>query len=54
MAGIGEVCSYAGAVLLYTDYQVKRRENEALTAEKVYWMLPSSVNKVASKSVQVS
>ena len=52
MAGIGEVCSHVGAILFYIDCQVKRRENKTVTDEKAYWMLPSSINKVASKSVQ--
>ena len=52
MAGIGEVCSHVGTILFYTDCQVKRGENTTVTDEKAYWMLPPSINKVVSKSVQ--
>ena len=42
MAGLGESCSHAGAILFYVEAAVRMRDSKTVTGEKAHWMLPSA------------
>ena len=46
MAGLGESCTHVAALLFAIEAAVRIREIKSVTAEKAYWMLPSSLDKV--------
>ena len=46
MAGLGESCTHVAALLFAIEAAVRIRETKTVTAEKAYWVLPSSLDKV--------
>ena len=46
MAGLGESCTHVAALLFAIEAAVRIREIKSVTAEKAYYMLPSSLDKV--------
>ena len=51
MAGLGESCSHAGALMFYIEAPVTIRESKTVTQEKAYWLLPSAHKEVEYKEV---
>ena len=46
MAGLGESCTHVAALPFAIEAAVRIRETKTVTAEKAYWVLPSSLDKV--------
>ena len=46
MAGLGEACSHVASLMFYIDAAVRIRDSKTVTQEKLYWILPSALDKV--------
>ena len=51
MAGLGESCSHVGALLFYVEAVVKIRDNETVTQDKAYCMLPAACKEVPYQEI---
>ena len=49
VAGLGETCTHAAALLISIEAMVKMRDAKTVTQEKAYWLLPSAMKKVDYK-----
>ena len=46
MAGLGESCSHAGAVLFAVEAATRIRDSKTVTQEKAYWLLPAAHREI--------
>ena len=49
VAGLGETCTHAAALLFSIEAMVEMRDAKTVTQEKAYWLLPSAIKKVEYK-----